>query len=236
MEEVLYTKGGIRALVIRSCKRKTIAIAINRSFEVAIRVPYRLSTTRAQDLLNSKENWIIKKIAEFEKATFQKQYPDYANDKAFYFLGNPYELQVIEAKQNSIELTNDKILLSINAKTTPEKILKSWFLTQSKRIFLERLLHCFSRFTTVFNSNMPTLTVRSMKSLGSLRDKKIMTLNTNLIHLRTQLIDYVIMHELCHLKHSKHDKKFYALQEKMVPSWKSLKREILYGIHTAIQG
>lgn len=71
--------------------------------------------------------------------------------------------------------------------------------------------------------SMPRLRIRKMKTRwGSLSLKTMtVTLNSELIHLPAQCIEDVIMHELCHLKHQNHKKRFHKLLEKMAPSWRS---------------
>lgn len=61
---------------------------------------------------------------------------------------------------------------------------------------------------------------------GSMSNRSVMTLNSHLIHTPIECIDYVIMHELCHLRWKSHGKRFYQLQERITPNYKELKRKL----------
>jgi predicted metal-dependent hydrolase len=100
------------------------------------------------------------------------------------------------------------------------------------KIFEERLEACYQAFKLHHNALKPTLLIRKMKSRwGSLshnsKNKACkMTLNSILIHTPLECIDYVIFHELCHIKHQNHGKGFYDLQQKLVPNYKEVRAKL----------
>jgi predicted metal-dependent hydrolase len=95
------------------------------------------------------------------------------------------------------------------------------------RIFEERLEACYQVFKLHCNAPKPRLVLRKMKSRwGSMSSTGRMTLNTILIHTPIECIDYVIFHELCHIKHQNHGRGFYELQAKMVPNYKAVQGKL----------
>jgi predicted metal-dependent hydrolase len=94
-------------------------------------------------------------------------------------------------------------------------------------IFEERLEVCYQIFKLHYNAPKPRLVLRKMKSRwGSMSSTGRMTLNTILIHTPIECIDYVIFHELCHIKHQNHGRGFYEMQAKMVPNYKAVQEKL----------
>lgn len=240
MEEVFYTKTGILLYLIKSKNRRTISIVISHDLKVKIYLPYKTKQNTIDDVIKQKEAWITKKLSQLReryKQDFVKK--EYKEGEKFYLLGRQYSVSVLHENKNVATVMDDKILLSIKQNydtfENRRKIIFNLFKNMAQEVFLERLLINFKIFANIvknqYNFNflcMPELKVRNMKArFGSLRNKQIMTLNQKLIHVDTKLIDYVIMHELCHLKYSGHGKNFYILQSKVTPDWKVAKKELL---------
>jgi predicted metal-dependent hydrolase len=195
---------------------------------VKVRVPQRLSQNKINEIIQSKENWITKKIEFFKQNQPQGiKLKDYISGESFYLLGKQYRLRIIESKVNSIELTRDLLLIHKNSRSDTKNILTKWFFNQAKELFNERLRINFQIFLKHYDYPLPTLKLRKMKSRwGSMSNRSVMTLNSHLIHTPIECIDYVIMHELCHLRWKSHGKRFYQLQERITPNYKELKRKL----------
>ena len=106
-----------------------------------------------------------------------------------------------------------------------KKLLEEWYLEKANKVFSERLSACFFLFDY---EEMPTLVIRKLsKRWGSYMHKtnKIF-LNQELIKASKRHIDYVIIHELCHVIHKLHSRAFYNLLESKLPQWKKLKTEL----------
>ena len=120
-------------------------------------------------------------------------------------------------------------MLNKNSKSGVKNILNKWFLKQAEIVFAERLKFNFTIFSRWYQYQFPTLKLRKMKSRwGSMSNYGNMTLNTILIHTPIECIDYVIMHELCHLRYKNHGTRFYQLQSKVNPDFKELKTKLYH--------
>ena len=211
-----------------STKRKTIGICVYPSAAVKVYVPTGTPQDKIDEVIKSKEKWIIEKIEQFKASkTAEIKKKEYVSGESFYYLGKQYKLKVIDSKKVKIELTRDTILLHKASRSNIKNIIGNWFLDQAKKVFEERLKFNFEVFAKQYKYDFPTLKLRKMKSRwGSMSNKGNMTLNSHLIHTPIECIDYVIMHELCHLKYKNHGTRFYQLQSKLTPRYKELKNKL----------
>jgi predicted metal-dependent hydrolase len=212
----------------KSNRRKTFAIKISRNAKITVFAPHKISDNKIKEMIESKSDWILKKIDYIKNNNIYCIKPkEYHNGEVFYYMGVPRVLRIEPSIVNSIEIGNNDIVVNINKRSNAENILKKCLINNAKNLFHERLLYNFEIFSRYHKFKIPSLKIRKMKSRwGSMSNKGEMTLNLNLIHTPLMCIDYVIMHELCHLKYKNHDKKFYDLQEKFVPNYKQLKMEL----------
>lgn len=214
--------------ILTSPTRKSIGIQVYPDCSVKVRVPKRLSQNKIDEIIKSKESWIAKKIEFFQQNQPQNIKPkEYISGESFYYLGKQYKLKIIGSKSNLIEHTRDVIFIHKTSKRNTKNILTKWFFNQAKEVFEERLKVNFEIFSKHYEYPFPILKLRKMKSRwGSMSNKGNMTLNSHLIHTPIECIDYVIMHELCHLKHKNHGKRFHQLQAKFNSNYKEIKRKL----------
>ena len=217
----------MRYNIIVSSKRKTVSVTIYPDARVVIRVPKRLPQEKINDIVKSKEDWIIKKIQYFKENQLQEiKQKEYVNGEVFYFLGKKYELKILDGKKNNVQIIDNTILVEVKQGSVKNILLK-WFAVQAQNVFNQRLYYCFELFSRKYSYQFPTLKIRKMKARwGSMSNKGGMVLNALLIHTPVECIDYVINHELCHLKHKNHSKEFYQTQETFMPNWKELKKKL----------
>lgn len=206
--------------------RKTISISINRDAKVIIRTPKRITDAKIREIIALKKQWILKKIAQISESNAKPCQTNYQETGILYFLGGKYAIKFSQGSTNYVSLDGDFVCVQ-SKKDNDMAILEKWLKKQTVEIFTARLHANFEIFSQKFSYHFPVLRIRKMKSRwGSMASGKkvgVITLNFNLIHKPVECIDYVIMHELCHLKHANHGGDFYRLQEIFVPNWRELK-------------
>lgn len=219
--------------LIRSPKRKTISIEVLRDQSVVVRAPQTMSEGDVQRLMIQKENWVNKQRLR-QAALPQKSQPlDYSDQSTHYYLGKPIVL--LHKPYKYIELEGDSLCVPEkffeNDYLQPEYAyvghrLKEWYRREAKVYFTERLEYWLSKITH-WQVPTPQLRLRYMKSYwGSCNSKHRITLNVHLIKTPPALIDYVITHELSHLKEMNHSAAFYQYQESLLPDWSLRRKEL----------
>ena len=207
---------------------KNINIRINRNCEVSVSANRRTNPFDVDAIVVKKGDFILKSIDKFSNANkHQIKSKNYIDGEIFYILGK--DVRLVVKKAESVRISHDEVYLFLFVKNVDDEVAKKRIVDKylknvATKTFLEILEEVYPRFIK-FNIPYPQLKSRSMKSRwGScLVDKKIITLNTKLIHFQRSCIEYVIIHELCHLKHPNHSKEFYNFVANFIPNWKEQK-------------
>ena len=111
-------------------------------------------------------------------------------------------------------------------KARVKELLDGWYRRQARRVFRERLDTCYPRVQHL-GIDYPELALRVMKSRwGSCTQAGRITLNVKLIQVPKDFIDYVVVHELCHLKEHNHSRKYYDLLDRVMPDWKQRRDQL----------
>ncbi len=208
-------------------KRKTISIKITPKGEITLKAPLRIADAEAYGFIERKKNWIQKKLAHF--AQFEPIIEaSITSGQNFLYLGQQYILTIKENKSSEcIEINNNTLIIhtkKLENERHNKRLMDRWLLRQAERIFHERLSLALQSFPSLAR---PVLKIRKYKGRwGSYASNHVMALNSLLIHAPQVAIDYVIIHELCHYYHKKHDAKFYALLADKMPQWKEAKNNL----------
>lgn len=207
--------------------RRTLGISVRRDSSVVIRVPYGTSGNTIKKLLYEKRKWILKHAAWFrDNPTGPSR--KYTEGEKHFFRGRHLVLR-FRHSEKSFCIFNDEHIDIGSRTNSPDQIRKILF-TGYKRealsLFPGMLAAVISNHKDK-NLEPAGLRIRTMKSRwGSCSRTGVITLNSDLVRLNDTCIKYVMIHELCHLKHHDHGKGFYHLLSAVCPDWKRLKSEI----------
>ena len=104
--------------------------------------------------------------------------------------------------------------------------LQDWYREQARKYFAERIAAFCRAAPWAADQEVPMRLRRMKRTWGSCSSKGIITFNTHLVKAPPECIDYVVAHEVCHLKEHNHGKAFYALQARLYPGWKAVKARL----------
>src|SRR5690606_4379542 len=177
-----------------------------------------------QSKVQKRANWILRQQREF--ALYLPHIPprQYISGETHWYLGKQYRLKVIQAADAEwVKLERGYLYVRTTDKTDTlrvEALVNGWYLRQARRVFQERLRALLPRFAAF---NLPEFELR-IKPLtarwGSCTEAGVITLNLQLIQVSKASIDYVLVHELCHLIEHNHSKRFYQLLDRLLPDWR----------------
>ena len=213
--------GLVEVVVVRR-KRKRLALVVETDGEVQCRIPSRCAQRTAETFIFAHQDWILRTIARMKDRVGRPR-PQYAEGAAHYFLGQRYQLETCQNLQSKAQVSNSALLVraASDDPTQIQKRLEDWYRTQADLIFNQRLSALVECFSLQMASS---LKVRKMKAKwGSCSQSGVITLNLWLITQDIKAIDYVILHELCHLKHFDHTPAFYAYLAEFMPDWRARK-------------
>ena len=193
---------------------KNSYISVNHNLKVILKTP-KVSKFFIDNLLLDKEKWIRKQLLKLSQNTPQKINLE---DELLLF-GEVFSIDVENAKYLRQKLNRLRKDSEIN-------ILKCYD-DFYKHFASEYLIPRVEYFANKMDLKYSTIKFRKMKSRwGSCSSTRVITLNSELVKVKKELIDYVIVHELAHLVHMNHSKDFHLLVENYLPSSKILRREL----------
>lgn len=214
---------------LRFCERKTLEIAVHPDRSVVVKAPLQSDMEVIERKVKKRARWILRQLHYFKQ--FQPRTPErcYVSGETHLYLGKQYRLKIGSGSANTIKLSRGFFQITCCNQSSPAKakrLLDQWYAIQAKRHFAARLDHCWQKFSG-FTGSKPKLAVKRMKKRwGSLSEKGTMTLNTHLIRAPKECIDYVVIHELCHLQYANHGPAFYQLLDEVFPNWEKVKQKL----------
>lgn len=205
----------------------SLKLTVKPDLKIGLVCPLEASEERIEEFLKRKRGWIDKQIDFFKKYQKKKYRKEYVSGESFYFLGKQYQLIVRKGEADRVVLSRDKITVKTAiGKDNPfcvKLLIDMWYKEKSREIFRERFEKMKKRFECEEKIFLRTEVLR--KKWGSFR-KKTVILNPILIQSSLECIDYVLAHELCHIKYQNHGKEFWKLLNKMYPGWKEVKERL----------
>lgn len=207
--------------------RRTLAIEVHPDSRVLVRAPLGCSEELIAERVQRRAAWISRQLAEFEGYRPRTPARQYIGGESHLYLGRQYRLRVLQADTSGVKLTRGRLIVSHPGAPDPGRVralLHRWYLDRARQVFGEVLDASLVHFR---HAQRPRLIVRSMQSRwGSLSPAGSMTLNSSLIRAPRPCIEYVVTHELCHLKYRDHDARFFRLLGRVMPDWEQRKRRL----------
>jgi predicted metal-dependent hydrolase len=206
--------------------RKTLGITVTPEMEVLVKAPVGTSLDKVKEKINKKAPWIIKQQSFF--LSFQPKTPKrkYISGETHLYLGRQYRLQVVIGNEASVKLKGKFIEVVAKDQAGVKALLQDWYLQHARSKFhsiAEPLIAKFKKYkvepSSIVLRDMPT-------RWGSCTPKGKIILNPELIKAPKGCIEYVIIHELCHLIHHDHTQKFIDLQTKEMKDWEKWKMKL----------
>lgn len=204
-------------------KRKNLRIVIGPDLSVAVCAPERASPQRIDEAIHKKARWISKtldKVAAYHPLPTPKQY---ISGETFVYLGRQYRLKVLSAAAGSAKLLGRHLQVLVpdgESRAEVRRRVDQWYRERAEAAFERYLAKCYA-VASRHGVSEPALRVRTMRRRwGSCTSSGRITLNVWLVQVPVHCIEYVIMHELCHLQHHNHGPDFYRLLTRCQPDWR----------------
>ena len=206
--------------------RKTLGINVYPDKSVSVIAPVGSERELIEKKLLKRASWIKKQQTYFASIHRYPENKEFVSGETHKYLGRSYRLKVEEGAQETVKLRGKFFHITTKDLSRVETLLKDWYRTHALRKFQERLDLCYENMRRE-EIPYPKLSVRQMsKRWGSCTPEGKILLNPELVKAPVYCIDYVIVHELCHLKHHNHSTAFYDLKSKYMPDWEVRKARL----------
>lgn len=213
---------------LRRSNRRTLEISVLPNGAVELIAPDDAKIDSILDKVRKRARWVAKQRAAFQQMNGARSQLRFCSGATHRYLGRQYRLKVSTEDQVSVKLVGGYFRISTRTgvEEEVEKALSAWFRERARDQFLKRL-EAWGEWCRKQKLPEPTLYLRSMpKRWGSAQKDGRIYLNPELIRTPSICIDYVIAHEICHLRHRDHNRAFYRLLDRIYPGWKEVKQRL----------
>jgi len=208
---------GFLAEVIRANRRKTATIKVEAG-KVSVVAPAELSTSRIEEVVAKKSRWIKEKLLLHSQVMAVKP-KEYVSGESFSYLGRNYRLKVIQGSPVSVKLIQGYLTVVTPEPLNPvktQKLIEGWYREHAEK----KLRDKSNRFAKQMGVQFASVGIKGFRSRwGSCSNDGHIQYNWRIIMAPNRIVDYVVVHELCHLIHHNHSPEFWKAVEKVVPDY-----------------
>ncbi|MFA5374173.1 MAG: SprT family zinc-dependent metalloprotease [Dehalococcoidia bacterium] len=217
--------------IIHSSNRKTFLVEIKRDGSLLVRVPEGSSVEAIQKVIDSKMRWILKQRAEIYKLDISDKPKKFADGEKFLYLGVVYPLSVDGSCGAQLVFDGERFILSQEHQSQARDVFVEWYRERAERHILERV----QRYSRQYNIPFSKICITNAeKRWGSCNNKGILRFSWRLAMAPQDVIDYVIVHELMHIKHLNHSRAYWQEVIAVMPDFKERKRWLFRNGHRLI--
>jgi len=228
MEQLIFRNTKIAYEIKRSTRAKRINIRIDQD-KVRVAVPLGITYSEAKVFVESKSEWILKHVQAWQSQN--QQVPrKYMQGDTFLYQGKncPLYTRVVTGRMISIKFIEGCLWAELPEVIPPEDwpqtvrgSLIKWYRVQAERVFQERLDY----FVRIMGLKYNRLTIREQKTRwGSCSSKGNINLNWRIILAPEKVVDYLVVHELAHLRYMNHSQEFWCFVANYMPEYKVWKK------------
>ena len=208
-------------------RRRSISISVSPDKGVTVRAPLRASLNSIESFVNSRSEWVLKHLNNY--SSHIRLNGPVADGGKVLFRGKEYLLRLVNGDKVDVLISDNEIIVLSPVEKNPlaaEKALKKWYYDQAAILIPDKIGMMILKYQS-FGFNPSMITIRRMKRRwGSCSSKGRITINSELVKIDDRFTDYVILHELCHLKQHNHGPEYYNLLSQVCPEWKNVRKEL----------
>ena len=222
IHRVPYGSGNI-TFALEYSPRKTLAIEVHPDSSIIVKAPIDATLESIESKIIHRATWIARQQRQFAQYAPLLPAPECVSGEGYRYLGRQYRLKLIESSIDQIRLWQGR--LEVNTSTPfdrqqVERSISNWFRDRAILIFRARYQYCIKLVAPYRIEHHIGIELRTMsKRWGSCTPNGKIFLNPLLISATKDCIDYVIVHELCHLRFPNHSPSFYRLLTSIMPDW-----------------
>ncbi len=206
--------------VVRS-RRKTSSILIERDGNILLRIPEEYKQTEVDELIEKKRFWIYKQLAEWRDLNATRVIREYKNGEGFLYLGRSYRLKFVEGQTQRLVLKGGYFCLESSLSEDADKCTQT-FVDFYKEKGLHRIPERVAYFAPKLGLDPNQIRIMELKyRWASCTDGGNLNFHWKCMMAPPTVLDYVVVHELCHLKFKKHTEAFWNEVDKVIPDYRN---------------
>jgi predicted metal-dependent hydrolase len=223
--KIVYGKREYEIEVEKS-ERRRLSITVNPNLRITAKAPFNIKAEEIQKRLEKRAAWITRQIDFF--VNFHPRPPErrYVSGETHYYLGRQYRLRISNSNVDRVRLIGRYFEVEVSKKNYTviiKTMMEKWYSQHAKLLLKGRLEKYLPELIRLGASEPEVRFRRMQKRWGSCSRNGVIVLNPEIVKVSLYGIDYVIVHELCHLLYHDHNNKFFKLLRRMLPDWEKRK-------------
>lgn len=211
-------------------RRRTISIIINPDRGVVVKAPYRTPAREIDRFVNEKSDWINKTLIKIKTLVRIDNRKGYSDGDSILMFGKEHKLKLISSKDHFVRVADDSLIeagfVEDNNPLKIKAMLEAWFMYVARKRFTGQFAEILEKYRD-YGFHPEGFAVRKMKSRwGSCSSGGMIAVSYDLIRLGVKYSEYVMIHELCHLRQHNHGAAYYKLLSEVYPDWKKVREEL----------
>lgn len=212
--------------VTRKAENGRVMIQVNPDCSIVVSAPESASVKDVELAVEKRARWISKQVERFKQQNSFVLPRNYVSGESHFYMGKRYLLKVNtdEHAMQGVKLLRGKIEVNLGNGSSEKvkSLLNDWYKNRAREVFTKRLEVLLEQ--TPWVSEKPQMRIMRMATQwGSCSPTGRLTINPHLVKASRECIDYVLLHELCHLAEHNHSDRFYRLMNQVIPKWTEIK-------------
>lgn len=206
-------------------KRKTLSIEVSAPKVIRVIAPYGTEEDKILETVKLKSKWIVKKLFEIREMEYRKRNREYVNGESFIYMGRNYSLQIVvdeSIRMPEAKLWRGKFFVHVKGNDSDQirLALENWYRDKAKEKIKERIAY----YQNCFDEKPRRIVIKDQqKRWGSCTKNNELLFNWKCIMAPSPVLDYIVVHEMCHMVHMNHSKEFWQLVKKVLPDYEQRK-------------
>lgn len=206
--------------------RKTLSIEIEAPNIITVLAPKGKTEEEILQTVIGKSKWIVQKLFEIREMEYRRKEKQYVNGESFIFMGRNYSLQIVLDETVTFpeaKLIRGKfyVFSNVNDQEIIKNTLERWYKDKAKEKIKERIEYYSSRFEV----NPKRVIIKDQqKRWGSCTKDNQLLFNWKCMMAPSTVLDYIVVHEMCHMAYMNHSKEFWHLLKRILPDYENRKK------------
>ncbi len=208
---------------------RSVAIHVEPDGRVLVDAPDGAAVTDVVSALKKRARWISQHVNAAKERLAHVLPREYVSGESLHYLGRRYRLKVVIDPSMAVQARMRGAFITVTvpkySAITVKSALDAWYRQRARELFADRLVAVAEPLRWV-QKLPPTRLQRMTVQWGSCSPAGRITLNPLLVKAPRECIDYVLLHELCHLRYHNHSPHFYRLLNRHMPNWRKVKEKL----------
>jgi predicted metal-dependent hydrolase len=195
--------------------RKTISIYVEPGGNITVRAPKNVDLQKINSIVDLKSGWIYKAIVELEELNSTKAHRSPVNGEGYLYLGKNYRLKIEKGLKSPLSLAHGYFMLEENQAHKAKEHFINFYKQKGKKHITERVEY----FRKRIGVEPKTARIMELRNRWASRSKTGLNFHWKVMLAPMTVVDYIIVHELAHLKRENHDPQFWEIVESVIPDY-----------------